>query len=208
MSMMRFAIVDTETTGLSCDNDRLLQIGVVVVCADGQVENQFATYIKRRILKPGHLGAHFVHGITRSDLRNGIPASEALVAMQEMIAGCVFTAHNAQFDLGFLRAEANRANVLLAIDAPICTLKMSRALDPKLTMSHKLSEIAKRYGVVNERAHDALADAKVTAAVLPRLLGELGITTVEQLSPFVVTPNPLKKFSGVALKHFRRGART
>ena len=193
MSMMRFAVVDTETTGLSSDNDRLLQIGVVVVRADGQVENQFATHIKRRFLKPGHLGAHFVHGITRSDLRNGIPISEAILAMQEMIEGCVFTAHNAQFDLGFLRAEAKRANVSLIINAPICTLKMSRSLDPKLTMSHKLSEIAKRYGVVNARAHDALADAQVTAAVLPRLLGELGITTVEQLSPFVVTPKPAKK---------------
>lgn len=193
MDMVRFAIVDTETTGLSCDNDRLLQIGVVVVRFDGQIENEFATHIKRRFLKPGQLGAHFVHGITRSDLRDGIPISEALRAMQEMIAGCVFTAHNAQFDLGFLRAEAKRASVSLAIDAPICTLKMSRALDPKLTRSHKLNEIAKRYGVVNERAHDALADARVTAAVLPRLLGELGITTVEQLSPFVVTPKPAKK---------------
>lgn len=193
MSMMRFAVVDTETTGLSSDNDRLLQIGVVVVRADGHIENQFATHIKRRFLKPGHLGAHFVHGITRCDLRNGIHISEALLAMQEMIEGCVFTAHNAQFDLGFLRAEAKRAKVSLAIDAPICTLKMSRSLDPKLTMSHKLSEIAKRYGVVNSRAHDALADAQVTAAVLPRLLGELGITTVEQLSPFVVTLRPAKK---------------
>ncbi len=193
MGMMRFAVVDTETTGLSPDNDRLLQIGVVVVWANGQIENQFATHIKRRFLKPGHLGAHFVHGITRSDLRNGIPISEALLAMQEMIAGCVFTAHNAQFDLGFLRAEAKRAKVSLAIEAPICTLKMSRALDPKSTMSHKLSEIAKRYGVVNERAHDALADAQVTAAVLPRLLDELGITTVDQLSPFVVRPKPAKK---------------
>ncbi len=193
MGMMRFAVVDTETTGLSPDNDRLLQIGVVIVSANGQIENQFATHIKRRFLKPGHLGAHFVHGITRSDLRNGITISETLLVLQEMIAGCVFTAHNAQFDLGFLRAEARRAKVSLTIDAPICTLKMSRALDPKLTMSHKLSEIAKRYGVINERAHDALADAKVTAAVLPRLLGELGITTIEQLSPFVVRPKLAKK---------------
>lgn len=193
MGQMRFAVVDTETTGLSPENDRLLQIGVVVVGADGRIENQFATHIKRRFLKPGRLGAHFVHGITRSDLRNGIAIGEALTTMQELIEGCVFTAHNAQFDLGFLRAEAKRAKVSLTIDSPICTLKMSRALDPKLTMSHKLSEIAIRHGIVNERAHDALADAQVTAAVLPRLLSELGITTIEQLSPFVVKPKPDKK---------------
>ena len=63
---------------------------------------------------------------------------------------------------------------------------MSRALDPKSTRSHKLSEIAKRYNVVINRQHDALADALITAAVLPRLFDELKITTVDQLARFMV----------------------
>ncbi|MHB1129275.1 MAG: exonuclease domain-containing protein, partial [Ilumatobacteraceae bacterium] len=61
----RFAVVDTETTGLYPATNRVLQIGVVIVRGDGTVEHQFATHIKRLVLKPGRLGAHHVHGITR-----------------------------------------------------------------------------------------------------------------------------------------------
>ena len=182
----RFAIVDTETTGLFPANDRVLQLGVVIVRGDGTIESQFATHIKRLVLKPGRLGAHHVHGITRSDLLRGIPVVDALHELQDMLQGAVFTAHNAAFDLGFLRAEAIRAKFALNIPAHICTLKMSRALDPKSTRSHRLSEIAKRYSVVIDRQHDALADALITAAVLPRLLDELKITTVDQLARFTV----------------------
>lgn len=182
----RFAIVDTETTGLFPANDRVLQIGVVIVRGDGTIEHQFATHVKRLVFKPGRLGAHHVHGITRSDLLRGMPLEVALSELQGLLQGALFTAHNAAFDLGFLRAEASRANFALNIPSHICTLRMSRALDPKSTRSHKLSEIAKRYNIVNERQHDALADALITAAVLPRLLDELKIATVDQLSRFTV----------------------
>lgn len=187
ISSMRFAIVDTETTGLFPATDRLLQIAVVIARGDGTIEHQFATHIKRLVLKPGRLGAHHVHGITRGDLHRGMPPEAALQELQTLLQGAVFAAHNATFDLGFLRAEARRANFALHIPSHVCTLKMSRALDPQSTKSHKLSEIAKRYNLVNERQHDALADALTTAAVLPRLLGELKITTVDQLARFTVT---------------------
>lgn len=182
----RFAIVDTETTGLFPANDRVLQIGVVIVRGDGTVEQQFSTHIKRLVLKPGRLGAHHVHGITRSDLLRGMPPESALNALQELLQGALFTAHNAAFDLGFIRAEAARANLAFHIPSHICTLKMSRSLDPKSTRSHRLSEVARRYSIPSERQHDALADALITAAILPRLLDELKITTVEQLARFTV----------------------
>ena len=186
VTTQRFAIVDTETTGLFPAKDRVLQLGVVIVRGDGTIESQFSTHIKRLVFKPGRLGAHHVHGITRSDLLRGTPLETALQELQDMLQGAVFTAHNAAFDLGFLRAEANRANFALNIPSHICTLRMSRALDPKSTRSHKLSEIAKRYNIVNDRQHDALADALITAAVLPRLFDELKITTVDQLARFMV----------------------
>ncbi len=186
VSFKRFAIVDTETTGLFPANDRVLQIGVVIVRGDGTIEQQFATHIKRLVFKPGRLGAHHVHGITRTDLLRGMPPEAALTELQELLHGALFTAHNAAFDLGFIRAEAARANLALVIPSHICTLRLSRALDPKSTRSHKLSEVARRYNIPSERQHDALADALITAAILPRLLDELKITTVEQLARFTV----------------------
>mgnify|MGYP003335756968 FL=1 len=93
---VRFAVVDSETTGLSTDDDRVLQIGVVVARGDGSVEHQFVTYLKRLTWGLGHVGAFHVHGITRRQLRKGMKPVEALEMMNVLIDGCVFTAHNAK----------------------------------------------------------------------------------------------------------------
>lgn len=179
---IRFAVVDTETTGLSTDDDRVLQIGVVVVRGNGTIEREFATYLRRLTWGFGHVGAYHVHGITRRQLRKGMKPRAALESLNEVIDGCIFTAHNARFDIGFLGADATRLGVPLRINGPLCTLNLSRRLDPDRTMSHKLEEVAARYGKSTDRAHDALADALLTAAVLPNLLAAHGITDSEKLA--------------------------
>lgn len=182
ISQVRFAVVDTETTGLSTDNDRVLQIGVVVARGDGSVEHQFVTYLKRLSWGFGHVGAFHIHGITRRQLRHGMKPTEALEMLNVLIDGCVFTAHNAKFDLGFLRSDSIRLEVPLKLTGPLCTLNLSRRLDPNRTMSHKLRDVAARLGKSTDRPHDALADAQLTAAVLPSLLAAHRITTYGELT--------------------------
>ena len=179
---VRFAVVDTETTGLSTDHDRVLQIGVVVARGDGSVEHQFSTYLKRLTWGFGHVGAFHVHGITRKQLRHGVNPVEALEMMNVLIDGCVFTAHNAKFDLGFLRSDSVRLEVPLKVTGPLCTLNLSRRLDPDRTLSHKLRDVAARYGKSTDRPHDALADALLTAAVLPSLLDAHRVSTYGELA--------------------------
>ena len=70
----------------------------------------------------------------------------------------------------------------LPINEPLCTLRMSRALDPDRQLSHRLADLCARYDVMLVRPHDALADADATAAVLPHLLRAHGIATVDQLA--------------------------
>jgi DNA polymerase III epsilon subunit-like protein len=65
---------------------------------------------------------------------------------------------------------------------------MSRRLDPERQLSHRLADVAERYGVALDRPHDALADAAATAAILPHLLDAHRITEPEQLEPFYVSP--------------------
>jgi DNA polymerase III alpha subunit (gram-positive type) len=96
--------------------------------------------------------------------------------------GAVFVAHNASFDLAFLRKAAHEAGVVLPVDRSLCTLRLSRALDPGRTMSHRLGAICERFEVELVRPHDALADADATAAVLLHLLAANGITTLDQVS--------------------------
>lgn len=179
---VRFAVVDTETTGLSTDDDRVLQIGVVVLRGDATVEHQFVTYLKRLSWGLGHVGAYHVHGITRRQLRRGMRPVEALEMLNELIDGCVFTAHNAKFDLGFLRSDSTRLEVPLKVTGPLCTLALSRKLDPSRSMSHKLGDVAARYGKSTDRPHDALADAQLTAAVLPSLLAAHRVATYGDLT--------------------------
>jgi len=179
---VRFAVVDTETTGLSTDDDRVLQVGVVVVRGDGTIEHQFSTYLARLKWGFGHVGAFHVHGITRRQLRKGMKPEEALEMLNVLIDGCVFTAHNAKFDLGFLRADSVRLSVPLKVTGPLCTLNLSRRLDPGRSLSHKLRDVAARYGKSTDRPHDALADALLTAAVLPSLLAAHGVRNFGELA--------------------------
>lgn len=178
---IRFAVVDTETTGLSGTDDYVLQLGVVVARSDGTIEDQYETFVRRNFWKPGRLGAFKVHGITRRNLWRGISPNEMLERLNDYLSTTIFVAHNAKFDIAFLTSEATRANTSINLNGPLDTLKLSRALDPKRSLSHRLKDVTARYNVVVARPHDALADALGTALVLPHLLRAHNITTAEQL---------------------------
>ena len=178
---LKFAVVDTETTGLSGTNDYVLQLGVVISRSDGTIEEQYETFVKRFFWKPGRLGAYKVHGIKRSDLRKGISPQEMINRLNQFLGETIFVAHNAKFDIGFLNGEADRLKTEINYNGPLDTLKMSRALDPKRVNSHRLKDVTARYGVVVTRPHDALADALGTALVLPHLFAQHKITTTEEL---------------------------
>jgi DNA polymerase-3 subunit epsilon len=101
------------------------------------------------------------------------------------LEGAVLVAHNASFDLGFLHKAAAEVGVALPIASSLCTLQLSRQLDPQRVLSHRLSSICDRYDVVLVRPHDALADADATAAVLPHLLAAHGIDSSLQVGALV-----------------------
>jgi hypothetical protein len=113
LANMRFAVVDTETTGLSPATCSMLQLGIVVVRGDGTIESQFSTYIKRRFWKPGRLGAHHIHGITRRKLRKGMTIQEALDRLSIELKTATFVAHNAKFDLDSYGLKHNVADINL-----------------------------------------------------------------------------------------------
>ncbi len=189
MSLPTFAVVDLETSGLSSRRHRVLQIGVVIVHADGTVDDTWSTMVKLR-WPFQRVGPTEIHGITRRTLKGAPALDDALDQLAERLDGSIFTAHNAAFDAAFIERAGRRRPVddplRRQLDPLLCTLRMSRRLDPMREQSHRLADVCERYGVVLERPHDALGDARATAAVLPHLLDAHGITTVEQLQPFYV----------------------
>lgn len=189
MSLPSFAVVDLETSGLSTRRHRVLQLGVVTVESDGTVLDTWSSLVKLR-WPLQRVGPTEIHGITRRTLRGAPALDDALDQLGARLDGSIFTAHNAAFDAAFIaRASRHRPPddpLRRGIEPLLCTLQMSRRLDPLRERSHRLADVCDRYGVVLERPHDALGDALATAAVLPHLLDAHGITTVEQLQPFYV----------------------
>jgi len=185
----RFAVVDLETSGFSTRRHRILQLAMITVEADGTIVDKWSTLVGLR-WPLQRVGPTHVHGITRSTLKDAPPISGVLTEFRERLGESIFTAHNATFDAGFLVRAANRRSGDMALrDAlhpRLCTLRMSRRLDPERLQSHRLGDLCARYDVSLDRPHDALADAEATAAVLPHLLRGHNVTNPEQLEPFYV----------------------
>lgn len=181
-SLPTFSVVDVETSGLSADHDRILQVGVVTWQA-GAITNEWQSLV--RLPRPWHrVGPHHVHHIRRRHLWFAPPEHTVLHTFAALTTGTVLTAHNMQFDWAFLSSACRANDIPLTPTNRLCTLGLSRKLDPTRTRSHRLSDVAERYGVVNANAHNALDDARATAEVLPYLLSAHNITTESALSAF------------------------
>jgi len=182
VALPRFAVVDVETSGLSTRRHRILQIGVVNVEPDGTIGDRWSTLVK--LPRPwSRVGPRRVHGIRRRDLRGAPAAGDALAELRRRLDGAVFTAHNARFDAEFLLRAGHRHGVSLPLDRQLCTLQLSRRLDPERLLTHGLAAVCARYGVTIERHHDALHDALATARVLPHLLEAHGVAEPIDLDP-------------------------
>ena len=181
ISSQRFAVVDVETSGLSIRFDNVLQVGVVVVDGAGTVLDRWSSLLAPRWRWWFRVGPTSLHGIRRRDVRAAPPAVAVITELACRLNGARFVAHNAEFDLAFLHKAARRVGVPLHFTDPVCTLRLSRQLDPERTMSHRLGDLCERNGVYLAKPHDALADADATAAVLPYLLQAHSIATIDQL---------------------------
>lgn len=189
LDSVEFLVVDVETTGLSTTNDLILQVGAVVTNAEGRIKKRFSWYVR-----PGkgefpwdspHPPAHHIHGITNDQLRRGLPTRRALRRLRRLARRRVLVAHNAKFDYGFISSESARHSIAIDIDQPVCTLELSRKLDPKRAESHRLATLCERYDIPLDNAHDALCDATATARLLSILIKNHGATTVGDLRRIV-----------------------
>ena len=121
----QFALVDVETTGLSAQSDRIVQVAVRQVDRYGNTQHAWHS-----LVDPGRdPGPTHIHGVT-SKMLVGAP-SFAVVApvVGELVAGRVLVAHNAVFDWGFLQAESLRCVAELDSSYRLCTLALARRLD-------------------------------------------------------------------------------
>lgn len=186
-----FVVVDLETTGGSADNDRITEIGAVKI-RGGEVLGEFATLVDPGRSIPPQIVA--LTGITTAMLYDAPRIEEVLPAFAEFARGTILVAHNARFDMGFLRKSAARMNLPWAFSTSLCTVVMARrVLSRQEAPSVKLSALADLFDVSVRPTHRALDDARATVDVFHRLLeriGNQGVQTVGDLTSYLPRATP------------------
>ena len=173
-------VLDLETSGLDARSDRILQIAAVDLTLSEQAgivsavpTGEWSTLV--RLPRPWtRVGASEVHGLNRRTLRRGIPLREAVAELDRRLEGRTAVAHNLDFDWAFLRTAREHEGLPASHAPTACTLRISRSLDPDRRRSHRLGDLCREHDIPLVNAHDALADARATAALLPILLNRAG----------------------------------
>ncbi len=156
-----YAVVDVETTGGRATHDRITEIAIVRV-QGGKVVDRFAQLVNPQRHIPSFISR--LTGISNAMVATAPTFAEVAEALLQRLQGCIFVAHNAKFDVGFVKQEFARAGV--SWRAPqLCTVVQSRRYFPRLP-SYGLAALAAHFGLTLTEHHRALADAEATAELL------------------------------------------
>ncbi|MEU9443401.1 DEDDh family exonuclease [Streptomyces sp. NPDC048304] len=152
-----YAVVDVETTGLARD-DRIISAAVYRLDERGEVEDHWYTLVNPE-RDPGPV---WIHGLT-SEVLEGAPLfADIAEEFAARLDGRVLVAHNAVFDWQMIAREYARAEREAPVRQRLCTIALSKELGLPLP-NFKLESLAAHFGVVQQRAHHALDDARVLA---------------------------------------------
>jgi DNA polymerase-3 subunit epsilon len=160
-----YVVLDVETTGLSPRSDRILEIAVLRCNSRGHVLSEWVA----RCNPDGPVGATHIHGITDADVRNAPRFATLVPELNARMGGLAVVAHNAPFDISFLRAEFARAGWKLPWLPSLCTLEASWYYLPQLDR-RRLGDCCLASGIRTHGAHSALGDARATATLLASYL--------------------------------------
>jgi DNA polymerase III subunit epsilon len=179
-----FVIVDVETTGWLTDQAGITELAAVRVSAGRPTGAEFSALVNPGAAIPADVAA--LTGITDAMVRRAPPIGAVLPGFLAFARGCVLTAHNAPFDVGFLTAACGRCRIPWPPFPVLDTAALARlVLDETEVPDCKLATLAGFFGTRTRPCHRALADALATADVLQGLLGRLaraGVRTLAEIS--------------------------
>ncbi|MBM7788712.1 DEDD exonuclease domain-containing protein [Tenggerimyces flavus] len=189
-----FCVVDLETTGGSHASESITEVGAVKVRA-GEWLGEFQTLVNPGTVIPPFIAV--LTGITDGMVASAPNIKAVLPAFLEFAEGCVIVAHNAPFDVGFLRTAALQHGYHWPSFHVVDTALLARrVLTRDDAPNCKLSTLATVFHTRVKPVHRALADAQATVDVLHGLLerlGPLGVQTLEELATFTSRVSPQQR---------------
>ena len=175
-----YVVFDLETTGFSPDKNKIIEIGAVKV-ERGSITERFSTFVNPEVPIPFH-----IEELTsiRDDMVMDAPKiEEILPQFLEFCEGAIMVAHNAEFDMSFIRKNCERQQ-LAAEFTVIDTVALARMLLPHLNR-FKLDTVAKALGISLDHHHRAVDDAACTAEIFVKfiqMLKDRGMQTLDEVN--------------------------
>ena len=175
-----YVVFDLETTGFSPETNRIIEIGAVKV-QNGKIVDKFSTFVNPQVPIPFRIEQ--LTSINDSMVIDAPVIADILPEFMKFCEGCVMVAHNADFDMSFIKKNCQR----LDIDCKptiVDTVALARVLLPNLNR-FKLDTVAKALGVSLENHHRAVDDAGCTAEIFVKfieMLRERGMSTLDEVN--------------------------
>ncbi|TWP36989.1 DEDD exonuclease domain-containing protein [Leekyejoonella antrihumi] len=194
LAEVTFVVVDLETTGGSAKACEITEIGAVKV-RGGEILGEFQTLVRPGSPIPAFISV--LTGITNSMVAAAPTIQTVLPSFLDFSRGSVLVAHNAPFDIGFLKAACAGLQLPWPGNRVLDTVHLARQLVPRDEVpNHKLATLAALFGATTSPDHRALHDARATVDVLHALLGRvgsLGVHTVEELASYSSRVSPKQR---------------
>ena len=186
-----YCVLDLETTGISITTEKITEVGIMKV-KNGEVIDEFEIFVNPE--KPIPQRVVEVTNITDEMVKDAETIDKVFPKILEFVGDSIIVAHNASFDVGFLKHNAK----LLGYEfnnTYIDTLPLAKDLFPDLK-KYKLGKIADSLGIEVDVAHRALADVDTTVKVFNVMLKKLkdkGINTVDEVDSATKDPEAQKE---------------
>ena len=175
-----YVVFDLETTGFSPETNRIIEIGAVKV-QNGKIVDKFSTFVNPQVPIPFRIEQ--LTSINDSMVIDAPVIADILPEFMKFCEGCVMVAHNADFDMSFIKKNCQRLDIPCK-PTIVDTVALARGLLPNLNR-FKLDTVAKALGVSLENHHRAVDDAGCTAEIFVKfieMLRERGMSTLDEVN--------------------------
>ncbi len=175
-----YVVFDLETTGFSPETNRIIEIGAVKV-QNGKIVEKFSTFVNPQVPIPFRIEQ--LTSINDSMVIDAPVIADILPEFMKFCEGCVMVAHNADFDMSFIKKNCQRLDIPCK-PTIVDTVALARVLLPNLNR-FKLDTVAKALGVSLENHHRAVDDAGCTAEIFVKfieMLRERGMSTLDEVN--------------------------